>query len=57
MSVDRHVHVGVSEAGAPVRVFNDRSDALDAIDDAGLRNEDVVDVFPDVPLVEVADAE
>ncbi|QHS17798.1 hypothetical protein GWK26_11940 [haloarchaeon 3A1-DGR] len=47
----KHVHVGLSDAGVPVRAFESRSDALDAIDDNGLLNEDVTDVVPDVPLV------
>lgn len=52
MTVDEHIFVCVDEWGVPIKAFRDREAAWDAVASDSYSNEEIVDVHPDVPLME-----
>ena len=55
MNVASHVHIGLDENEEPVRVYRDVTQAREAVESDAYRHEDVVDYWPDVPLVGESD--
>lgn len=52
MTVETHLFVAVDEDGVPRRAFHNREQAWDAVESDSYADEDLVDVFPDVPVIQ-----
>jgi hypothetical protein len=53
VSVKKHIHLGLNEDGEPVAAFETIEAAREAVDDDGsLTNAEIVDYWPDVPLMD-----
>lgn len=52
MTVETHLYVCVHEDGRPVRAYRDRDAAYEARASDSYSVAEIVDVYPDVPLME-----
>lgn len=52
MTVETHLFVAVDEDDVPRRAYHDRQQAWDAVESTSYADEDLVDVIPDVPVIQ-----
>jgi hypothetical protein len=50
--VETHLYVCLNEDDEPVRAYHDRGAAWDAVESDNYADETIVDVWPDIPIME-----